>query len=69
MPLTKEEKTLTFEQKLAVTKYNNLLTEIGLEDKNYVIWAYEDAKVVKPTKVANTQSDAKDETKKVFPKY
>lgn len=70
MPLTKEEKTFTFEQKLAVTKYNDLLAEIGLEDTNYVIWAYEDAKAVKYTKDTNTQSgNAENETKKAFPKY
>lgn len=70
MPLSKEEKTFTFEQKLAVTKYNDLLAEIGLEDTNYVVWAYEDAKAVKSTKLTNTQSvNVENETKKVFPKY
>lgn len=36
----KRDEEAAFQKKLAVTEYINLLPEIFLEDKNYVIWAY-----------------------------
>ena len=65
----KRDEEAAFQKKLAVTEYINLLPEIFLEDKNYVIWAYEDAADMKDSKLWDADTASGTVEEKEFPKY
>ena len=65
----KRDEEAAFQKKLAVTEYINLLPEIFLEDKNYVIWAYEDAADMKDSKLWDADTASSTAEEKEFPKY
>lgn len=65
----KRDEEAVFQKKLAVTEYINLLPEIFLEDKNYVIWAYEDAADMKDSKLWDADTASGTVEEKEFPKY
>lgn len=69
MPHKKRDEEAAFQKKLAVTEYMNLLPEIFLEDKNYVIWAYEDAADMEDSKLWDAYTTSSTAEEKAFPKY